>query len=174
MERKAPELGYLVSLFGGNVGIGVSNPTNILHINGQGRSTNSAWATTSDIRLKDVHGNFKAGLAEILRLPVKRFTYKRDNPYSLPSDKEFIGTIAQEAEKAIPESVSKDSNGYLVLNQDPIFWSVVNAVKQLYQYISGHDQRIASLEAENRKLKEENEAVRERLDRIERSLASKP
>lgn len=149
----------MVVLPSGNVGIGIAAPTHILHINGQGRATNSAWATTSDIRLKDVHGDFERGLEAILKLPIIRYNYKANNLYDLPSDKEFIGTSAQEAEKAIPESVTRDSNGYLVLNTDPIFWATVKSVQQL-------SRENADLRRENEELRREQKSVKAAICRL--------
>ena len=64
----------------GNVGIGVAAPSHILQINGQGRATNSAWATSSDIRLKDIDSPYEYGLKELLKINTVRFHYKKDNP----------------------------------------------------------------------------------------------
>ena len=115
----------------GNIGIGISVPTHILHINGQGRSTNSSWATSSDRRLKDIDGAFCYGLKELLQINTYCFHYKKDNPLKLPSDKPFQGVIAQELAEIIPEAVSKMTDGYLTVSTDPIFWTAINAIKEL-------------------------------------------
>ncbi len=59
------------------------------------------------------------------------YTYKKDNPLNLPSEQEYVGLIAQEVEKVIPEAIEKDKGEYLHLNNDPIIWSMLNAIKEL-------------------------------------------
>ena len=163
----------------GNVGIGIINPSYTLHVVGTaGLSTGTAWTNASDIRLKDLHGDYEYGLDEVIKLHTVRFTYKKDNPLGLPSDHPMTGFIAQEVQKVIPDAVHENQNGYLELNVDPIHWAVVNAVRELknlnddiYERFAGHDRAIASvkadanakaakLEAENEKLKQENAAIK--------------
>jgi len=59
------------------------------------------------------------------------YNYKQNNELNLPSDKSYIGAIAQEIQKVIPEAVTTDDNGYLVVNNDPIIWAMLNAIKEL-------------------------------------------
>ncbi len=149
----------------GYVGIGTSSPSHILHITGQGRSTNSAWATTSDARLKNVVGDYPYSLAEIKKINTYLFRYKRDNPYALPSDQDFMGTMAQELMQIMPEAVSEDANGYYTVNTDPIFWALVNATKELSNKCLANDDEIVQLKEENKKLKAELQSIRELLQK---------
>jgi hypothetical protein len=163
----------------GSVGIGITIPTHILHITGQGRSTNSAWATTSDIRLKDIHGQYDLGLDEILKINTVKFSYKKDNPLKLPSDKEFTGIIAQELQKVIPEAVEETKDGYLTVNSDPVHWAVINAIKDLFnKYIlpileknKEQDRKLASLQKANeektKKLEAENATKEKEIQRLQ-------
>ena len=55
----------------GNVGIGTTAPSHKLHVIGTaGLSTGTAWTNTSDIRLKDIRGDYNFGLKEILKLTI--------------------------------------------------------------------------------------------------------
>jgi hypothetical protein len=170
----------------GNVGIGTTAPTYTLHVVGTaGLSTGTAWTNASDIRLKDVHGDYEYGLNEILKLHTVRYSYKKDNPLGLPSDFLKTGFIAQEVKKVIPDAVSTRSDGFLELNVDPIHWAVVNAIKDLYRkYIlplwesdRAQSRAIASLKEENEKLRKEKDReineLKNRLQRIEKMLESK-
>jgi len=151
----------------GPLGINQLTPAHTIDVVGDaGLSTGTAWTNTSDIRLKDVRGKYEFGLDEIIKLNVIRFNYKVNNPLKLPSDKEIIGFVAQEVQKVIPDAVKTRPDGYLELNVDPIHWAVVNAVKELYgKWLGDHEQ----LEA----LKAENNALKERLNKIEQALAAK-
>ena len=132
----------------GRLGIGVTNPSHILHINGQGRSTNSSWTTTSDIRLKDVVRSYDYyGLKDIDRIKPIIFQYKDDNPLDLPSEEQHVGIVAQELNEIIPEAVNEGSDGYLNVNIDPVIWAMVNAIKEL-------SEKTSKLESENKALKE--------------------
>ena len=52
----------------------------------------------------------------------------------------------QTLQKIIPEAVSKNANGYLMVNNDPILWSMLNAIKE-------QQKEIAELKTEVRKLR---------------------
>ncbi len=85
----------------------------------------------SDERLKDVKGDFTRGLDAIDRLNPVYYNYKKDNPIDLPSDEEYVGLIAQDVQKVIPEAVREFESGYLLVNNDPIIWTMLNAIKEL-------------------------------------------
>jgi hypothetical protein len=131
----------------GNVGIGTMSPTHSLHVNGVARSNQASFATTSDIRLKDVNGDYKNGLNEILGINPVIFSYKKNNPLGLQSDKEFIGVVAQELQEIIPEAVEEAGDGYLTVNNDAVMWAMVNGMKE-------QQEQIKYLLEENKVLKE--------------------
>ena len=157
----------------GNVGIGVVAPSHILQINGQGRATNSAWATSSDIRLKNIDSTYEYGLKELLKINTYRFHYKQDNPLNLPTDKAFQGVIAQELQKVMPEAVAKMPDGYLTVSTDPVFWATVNAVKELDTQNKQLKAEVEQLKAELAKQGKITESITTRLERLETALASK-
>jgi trimeric autotransporter adhesin len=131
-----------------------ASPTHALQVTGTaGLSTGTAWTNTSDIRVKDVHGDYEYGLDEIMKLHTVRFNYKKDNPLGLPSDVPMTGFIAQEVQPVIPDAVKTDKDGYLSLNVDPIHWATVNAVQELHRLYEGQQAEIDALKAENTELK---------------------
>ena len=140
----------------GSVFIGYNNPGGLsehkLYVSGSAAKTNGgSWSNTSDIRLKDVHGQYEYGLKEILDLNTVRFSYKAGNPRSLPSDTQEIGFIAQEVQKVIPDAVIEAQDGYLEFNIHPINVALVNAVKELK---AEKDSEINDLKEQVRLLKE--------------------
>ena len=88
----------------GYMGLDVEVPSHILHINGQGRSTVSTWATSSDQRVKENITDHEAALANILALRPVRFNFKKDYRPNAPATE--TGFLAQEFEQIIPEAVS--------------------------------------------------------------------
>ncbi len=119
------------SLSGTLVGIGTTNPSNILSVNGQAsKPGGGSWAVFSDARLKNIHTVYRAGLKEVLQLEPVQYNYKIDNPFNISDKGEHVGFSAQEVEEVIPEAVSKNKDGYLMLNNDPIMWAMLNAIKE--------------------------------------------
>ena len=158
----------LTILNNGFVGVGATSPAYRLDVSGDLRITGTpyrtggdiAWQVPSDARLKNISGGYETGLKEIMTLTPVRYRYKPNEALKLDGSKEYIGIIAQEAERSIPESVSKDKDGYLSLNTTPIFWSMVNAIKELG---AGRDE----LRVELKKKDEEINALRERMEALE-------
>ncbi|PNU18798.1 hypothetical protein C2E25_15820 [Geothermobacter hydrogeniphilus] len=108
-------------------------------------TVNGTFSNPSDIRLKDVHGNFERGLEDILKLQPIVYSYKRDNPLHLTSTETLYGFSAQALQKVIPEAVSELQDGYLKVSKDPVLWAMLNAIKQLKQQ---KDEDISTLRAE--------------------------
>lgn len=115
------------------VGIGTTNPTYPLHVNGDAAKSSgtSAWVISSDRRLKNIRGNYEKGLSEIVALQPIKFSYKKDNPRQLPSDSELVGFVAQDVQKVFPEAVNEEDDGYLDFNIHAINVAMVNAIKEL-------------------------------------------
>ncbi len=133
----------------GNVGIGTTSPGWKLHVNGSAaKPGGGSWTDASDIRLKDVHSQFNRGLEALSNLQPVEFSYKADNPLELPSDRTYIGLIAQDVQKTIPEAIERDSKGsdYLYVNNDPIIWTMLNAIKELKAENDSLRARIEALE----------------------------
>lgn len=115
--------GQLV-LVGGN-GIWLAGSSTAVKVSG------TTWSTSSDARLKDIHGAYKKGLSDILRLKPATFNYKVGNPKGLPSDKNYVGFIAQEVQPFFPEAVREDDKGYLEFDMHSINVAVINAIQEL-------------------------------------------
>lgn len=176
----------------GNVGIGTTNPTYQLQLStdSAAKPGTSTWTIASDERLKDIRAPFTRGLEEILGLNTIYFKYKSQNQLGLPSNKEYVGIRAQDVQKVIPEAVSVDEKGYYHVTNDSIIWTAVNAIKELYRKVLGHEQQILELnrqtasladskadkdatQAELQKLKTENALLKARLEKIEQALKAK-
>lgn len=168
----------------GNVGIGLTSPTYQLQLStdSAAKPGTSTWTVASDERLKDIRAPFTRGLDAITGLETVYFHYKRDNPLGLPSEKEYVGIKAQDAQREIPESVRTDERGYLHVTNDSIIWTAVNAIKELYRKFLDQDALIAQQareiaskadKAEIEALRAKNKQLEERLEKIEKSLQSK-
>lgn len=124
----------------GNVGIGTTAPSHILHITGQGRSTVASWATSSDMRVKEDIHTITGGLDTVGKLrPVTfRYTdeYQNGNP-ALGGMRR--GFIAQEVEAVLPDTVTRavervgarEISDFRVLGNSDFVPLLVSAVKEL-------------------------------------------
>ena len=138
----------------GKMGIGTTDPGNYnLAVDGSAAKPGGGyWSTLSDIRLKNINENFNRGLNEVSMLRPVRYEYKENNELQLPTESEFVGVISQEVQDVIPEAVEQNDNGYFMVNNEPIFWAMVNAIKEL---------------------KEENEILKEKVEALEKSYSSR-
>jgi len=135
-----------------NVGIGTTAPTDTLSVNGTAsKPGGGTWSVFSDERLKNINGRFNTGLKALMQLQPIRYRYKPDNALGLKSETENIGFGAQTLRKIIPEAVTKNSAGYLMVNSDPILWTMLNAIKEQQQEIAELKDQIKKLQTASHK-----------------------
>jgi hypothetical protein len=104
-----------------------------------------SWAVPSDARLKNIEGSFDRGLEALRGITPVSYHYKADNAKHLPSEPRFIGPVAQEVEQHIPEAVSRDEQGYRMVNNDPIIWTMFNSIKELEAELKSKTSELQSL-----------------------------
>jgi hypothetical protein len=135
---------------------------------------------TSDRRMKTDIRDAELGLEFLLGLRPVSYRWKNSTDIG---DGTHYGLIAQELEK----SLSGRDFGGLVHDKKTDRYSVIytefispliKAVQELYGMITGHDREIASLKAENARLKAESEAqaalLKDLAGRVERLEGRKP
>ncbi len=110
----------------------------------------------SDARLKNIIGEYKSGLDDIMKIKTYEFTYKEE------PKKKRVGVIAQELQKIFPNAVKKDDDGYLSIRKEDMFYAIINAIKEL-------NQKVIALQNENRKLKKQVEDLSKRIDMLEKT-----
>src|SRR5207237_10217486 len=72
--------------------------------------------------------------------------------HRLPRQRD-VGVGARAVQQIIPEAVTRNDKGYLLINNDPILWTMLNAIKEQ--------------QSEIEKLQAANAALKARLDRLE-------
>lgn len=125
---------------GGNVGIGTTSPSALLHNAGTTRLSALGAGTlvtdasgnvtaSSDESLKDDIEPFSRGLAEIMG--IDPISYNWNASSGLDRMNRYYGFSAQNVDAAIPEAVGVGADGFLTLQDRPILAALVNAVKEL-------------------------------------------
>jgi len=74
-----------------------------------------------------------------------------NNAMGLNSVGERIGLGAHAVQQVIPEAVTKNAEGYLMVNNDPIIWTMLNAIKEQQKEIVELKRQIRQLRATTRK-----------------------
>jgi hypothetical protein len=144
----------LAILSSGNVGIGTTAPTELLSVNGSAsKPGGGSWSVFSDERLKNIKGRFNSGLKAVMQLQPLRYEYRTTNALGIKSEGEHIGFGAQSLQKVIPEAVIENDQGYLLVNNDPILWTMLNAIKEQQKQIEELKGQIRQLRATSRRHK---------------------
>jgi Chaperone of endosialidase len=158
----------LTILASGAVGIATRDPDNSLTVNGSAdKPGGGSWGTFSDGRLKTVAGTYNTGLDAILKLTPVRYHYKEQNAMGIKDGQEHVGFVAQDVEKAIPEAVTRNSRGYLLVNNDPILWTMLNAIKQQQAEIEVLTRSVHDKDAQIQKFTQQAQASQ----RLQRRVA---
>ena len=112
----------------------------------------TAWTATSDRRIKkDIVPNTK-GLEAIIQIEPKNFYYKSDEELQeelpgaeerLPLNELKTSAIAQELDLIFPEAIERrGEHDIMSVNTDPIFWSMVNAIKELSAKVTELEEKL--------------------------------
>ena len=120
------------------------------------------YNSSSDRRLKNVGEAFKGGLAEIRKLEIFNYTFKKD-----PNKTPMVGVIAQDLQKVFPNAVVKGDDGFLRIRWDEILCAMVNAIKELDIRVTNNDKKIEALEKQNAELQKKLDKLEQRLDKLE-------
>lgn len=136
----------LVVRMDSRVGINTASPDQTLSVNGDASKVGGGtWQIFSDERLKNIKGRFTAGLNAVMQLQPLRYEIRKDNALGLKSEGEHVGFGAQELQKIIPEAVTSNADGYLMVNNDPVIWAMLNAIKEQQKQIEDLKKQVEEL-----------------------------
>ncbi len=145
----------------GNVGIGTSSPTALLHVAGTAGNTSGTWSNLSDERLKKNIFDYKGSLEKVLNLRPVSFEWKENKEGRTAG--RHIGFIAQEVEKVFPEWVSTMSDGNKWMTPEGMNAVLVQSIRELkerHDSVKTHcNASLSSAAEENAKLKDKIAAL---------------
>ena len=130
----------------GNVGIGTSAPSVMLHVNGD--IIANSIAGSSDIRFKQ---NVRSVVNALDKVKALRGVYFNWNQKAFPNNnfgaQDELGFIAQEVEKVVPEIVTKDktNEAYRSVKYDKLVALLVEAIKEQQKQIDSLKVAIKTL-----------------------------
>ena len=127
-----------------------------LHVSGNATKTSgSSWISVSDERLKSNIQVYEKGLSEILQITPKTFEFNGKAGTQVGQSQ--VGIIAQEIKDVLPESINtfnkkleetdETETELYDFNQDPLVYTLLNAVKELSAKIDTLENKIQTLEA---------------------------
>ncbi|MBR2430531.1 tail fiber domain-containing protein [bacterium] len=150
-----------------------SHDGNALYTLYRNDKSNIGWTTDdqssySDRRLKNIGKVFTGGLDEIKKLEVFNYTFKKDKEKT-----PRVGIMAQDLQKIFPQAVFKGEDGFLRIRMEDIFYSLVNAIKELDNKITELNTEIAELNSILNDLEKKNKTLKKRTTKLEKKLEKK-
>lgn len=137
------------------VGIGTPAPSHQLELSldDAAKPNGGSWTAASDRRLKTNIVDFTDGLDAVLKIHPVSYNYNGKLGY--PTDKRFIGVIAQEMREVAPYTVMKlkkpapeGEEDYLAFDGTPVTYLLINAVQEQQEMINAQKVEIERLKAE--------------------------
>ena len=134
------------------VGIGTLAPNHMLELSADdaAKPGGGTWTATSDRRLKTNIEDFNDGLEQILKIRPVRFNYNGKLDY--PTEKRFVGIIAQEMKDIAPYTIStlkqkapKGESPYLAFDGTPLPYMLINAIQEQQEMIDAQEKEICLL-----------------------------
>ncbi|MEM9918686.1 MAG: tail fiber domain-containing protein [Bacteroidota bacterium] len=146
------------------VGIGKSDPGHLLELSADDavKPNGGSWTAPSDRRLKTNIVDFTDGLNKVMQIRPVKFHYNGKLGY--PTDKEFIGVVAQEMQEVAPYTIkalnqNREGENYLAFDPGAVTYLLVNAVQEQQEIIDAQKEEIENLKAQLSEVAELKQSV---------------
>lgn len=130
----------------GDVGIGTTNPTYDLHVNGRLKTT--GINETSDARLKKNVNGIGNALENVMAMRGVTYEWRIGEYPEMKFDEGTeYGLIAQELEKILPDLVDTDNEGWKSIEYSHLVPVLIEAIKEQQAIIDSQNETISAHEA---------------------------
>ena len=109
-------------------------------------------------------------MSDIEKINIYNYNYKNDKTKS-----KNVGVIAQDLQKIFPNAVSTDTNGYLQIRWDEMFFSTINSIKEInkkiilsFKDLINIENKITKLEKENKELEAQVEILSSKVKNLKK------
>ncbi|MCH8020416.1 tail fiber domain-containing protein, partial [candidate division KSB1 bacterium] len=147
-------------------------PTALLSVNGTAsKPGGGSWGVFSDIRLKKDISPFADGLGLVNQINPIWFRY--NGKAGLPTDKKYVGVIAQEIEKIAPYLIEKKmvneggtEEEYMEYDGSAMDFILINAIKEQQKIIAAQNAELKRMKTQLA----EFDGMKSRMAKIEAAL----
>ncbi len=119
----------------------------------------------SDIRLKENLSENTDAISKLLYIMPYNYTFKADTE-NTPQ----VGVMAQDLQKYMPVSVFEQTNGFLAIRWDEMFFTTINSVKELNGKINTVLYDINLLEKDSELIAQEHVKTQKKIDKLNNKL----
>jgi hypothetical protein len=101
----------------------------------------TAWGANSDERLKNIKEEITGAVNAVEEIRTIKYTWKKDDDHAIALGEDasdstvFVGVIAQDVQKVLPEAVTVGDNGYLAVKYSELTPLALAAIKELHAQI---------------------------------------
>ena len=119
--------------------------------NPESGSVSVSCSSDASLKTNIVDINASSTIADLMKYRIREYDV-------IASGDTLIGVVAQELQEDLPDRVSENEDGLLMVEM-PNMWEILVAVQEVWRKITGIEDKIVKLEQENQLLKERLDAL---------------
>lgn len=142
------------SNIGGSWTVGPDNSNNMICYTGSTgcyiANGATSWSANSDERLKNIKSTITNAVQDVESIRTVRYTWKNDDDHAealgVEADSRvYVGVIAQDVQKVVPEAVTTGDSGYLAVAYTELIPLCMAAIKELSDELKAIKQELLDL-----------------------------
>lgn len=111
----------------------------------------TSWTANSDERLKNVRESLTNAVDKVNQIRCIKYTWKNDDDHAIAlgedakDSKVYVGVIAQDVQKVLPEAVNTNTQGYLGVTYSELTPLALAAIQELSATVASQSKAITDL-----------------------------